>query len=261
MSVSAPVPEEIWQACASHPPLERVEVMRLVRDAQRGDAESLQKVILHNLRYAVQMAKHYAERLPGAEMDDLIGAATVGLIEAVRDFDTGNGAAFLTYARWHVLKHIQKYIRDKYQTVKVSVRAYSKFRNGWAMGASTVDDAETIRLASNAVKAALPVLTPVDLSGNTFGDVGSGGRGTLGGFSATPIDDERRNMMLRVIEDLQPRYRVVMVMRVYDELTSGQIARELGVTHQAVSGIEHYAVAAMKAKLRAIGVLDGSSDA
>jgi len=258
MGRESEIPQCIWEHCRTHPPLPEGQTISLLHKVQHDDDEAaLHRIVEHNLRFVVKMAKQYAARLASAEVSDLVGCGTVGLINAARKFDLSSRVRFLTYAKWHVLQQVQMYVRQKYQVAKVPVRAYYHMRNGRGDSA-TREQESLIRLASNAVRVAVPIHATVDLSGNTFGDVGADGTGSLGGFSATPVDDDHRNHMLSAIESLPPRYRVVMVMRVYDELPGTAIARELGVTHQAVAMTERRATEAVKMHLYIKGVLKES---
>jgi RNA polymerase sigma factor (sigma-70 family) len=252
------IPQGIWEHCRDHPPLPEGQTLSLLHKIQHdGDEQALNRIVEHNLRFVVMQAMKYCRRLKDAEASDLIGVGTVGIINAAKKFDLSSQVRFLTYAKFHLVQQVQLYIREKYQIAKVPVRAYYHMRNGHG-GKETAQQSELSRMAGNAVKAAIPLHEKVDLSGNTFGDVGGDGRGCLGGFSATPIDDDRRNHMLSAIESLPPRWRTVMVMRVYDELSGEDVAKELGVSRQAVLKTERRAAEAVKMHLYIKGVLDRS---
>jgi RNA polymerase sigma factor (sigma-70 family) len=230
----------------------------LLHKVQReGDAAALDRLVEHNLRFVVSVAISYARRLPDVEVTDLIGCGTIGLINAAHKFDPNNGARFLTYAKWHVLQQVHQHLRQVTQTASVPVRDYYHMLN--PSGEPTTPERESLnRMAAHAVAAPAPLHQQVDLSGNTFGDVGSDGNGSHGGFSATPKDDDNRNAMLMVIESLPPRWRTVMVMRVYDELPGEAVARELGVSRQAVLKTERKATEAVRMHLYIKGVLKES---
>jgi RNA polymerase sigma factor (sigma-70 family) len=53
---------------------------------------------VRHLRLVRRLATALRSRLPYLELDDLVSAGTIGLIEAVDRFDTGRGVAFTTFA-------------------------------------------------------------------------------------------------------------------------------------------------------------------
>ena len=61
-----------------------------------GDPAARETIIQHNLRLVAHIAKKYYA-LPG-DQDDLISIGTIGLIKAVRTFDSTRRARFSTYA-------------------------------------------------------------------------------------------------------------------------------------------------------------------
>ena len=67
-------------------PLERVEEEELIRRMAAGDTQARDKLIEHNLRLAVHIAKKYTGS--GVDLDDLISLGSIGLIKAVQ---TGGG--------------------------------------------------------------------------------------------------------------------------------------------------------------------------
>jgi RNA polymerase sigma-B factor len=66
------------------------------------------------------LARHLARRYPaGAERDDLLQVASLGLVKAVERFDPARGAAFASFATPTILGEIKRYFRDYGWTVRV----------------------------------------------------------------------------------------------------------------------------------------------
>src|SRR2546428_34156 len=76
------------------------EELRLVRLAAAGDTQALSSLVAAHLPLAVRCAAPFQR--PGVQLDDLVGDACVGLIEAVGRFDPDRGFRFMTYAVWWV---------------------------------------------------------------------------------------------------------------------------------------------------------------
>jgi RNA polymerase sporulation-specific sigma factor len=77
---------------------------------RRGDRDAESVLVARNLRLVAHVARKFVAT--GADMDDLIGAGSLGLLKAVRTFDPGRGIRFSTYAAICIKHEILMYIRD-----------------------------------------------------------------------------------------------------------------------------------------------------
>ena len=84
--------------------LDSSEIASLVSKAKEGDIEARNKVVLHNLRFVVTVAKQFQHR--GIPLMDLISCGNAGLIKAVEKFDPERGVAFISYAVWWIKQAI-----------------------------------------------------------------------------------------------------------------------------------------------------------
>jgi RNA polymerase nonessential primary-like sigma factor len=95
---------------------EEVHYSRLVR---QGDFAARQKMIEHNLRLVVNIAKHYTGR--GLQLLDLIEEGNLGLIHALEKFDPERGFRFSTYATWWIRQGIERAIMIQSRTIRLPV--------------------------------------------------------------------------------------------------------------------------------------------
>lgn len=97
-------------------PAEELETARRVR---QGDFVARQKMIEHNLRLVVNIAKHYLNR--GIPLLDLIEEGNLGLIHALEKFDPERGFRFSTYATWWIRQSIERGIMNQSRTIRLPV--------------------------------------------------------------------------------------------------------------------------------------------
>lgn len=89
------------------------------RLARQGDEAARQKMIEHNLRLVVNIAKHYLNR--GMPLLDLVEEGNLGLIHALDKFDPERGFRFSTYATWWIRQNIERAIMNQSRTIRLPV--------------------------------------------------------------------------------------------------------------------------------------------
>src|SRR5258708_5160381 len=84
------------EAADKLPVLPAKEQLRLVRKAQAGDRKAREKLIKHNLRYIIMIARKW--RMGVSETQDLVAEGMMGLDHAITEFDFRRGVKLMTYA-------------------------------------------------------------------------------------------------------------------------------------------------------------------
>ena len=96
-------------------PLDQEEEKLLVGKYMQGDATAKSKLIEHNLRLVVYIAKKFENT--NVDIEDLISVGTIGLIKAVNSFDEAKQIKLATYASRcienEILMHLRKVVKTR----------------------------------------------------------------------------------------------------------------------------------------------------
>lgn len=90
-------------------PLSPEEEADLVARIAEGDTPARDKLIEHNLRLVVYLAKKFENT--GIELEDLVSVGTIGLIKAVNSFEPSKKIKLATYASRCIENEILMYLR------------------------------------------------------------------------------------------------------------------------------------------------------
>lgn len=110
------------------PPLSKEEEDRCLQLLATGDENARSKLIEHNLRLVVYIARKFENT--GINIEDLISIGTIGLIKAVNTFDTDRKIKLATYASRCIENEILMYLR-KNSRVKTEVSLEEPLNVDW----------------------------------------------------------------------------------------------------------------------------------
>ncbi|MDO4566509.1 MAG: RNA polymerase sporulation sigma factor SigE [Oscillospiraceae bacterium] len=91
------------------PPITKEEERQAFEELQAGSEEAREKLITHNLRLVVYIAKKFEST--GVNVEDLISIGTIGLIKAVNTFSPEKNIKLATYASRCIENEILMYLR------------------------------------------------------------------------------------------------------------------------------------------------------
>jgi RNA polymerase sigma factor for flagellar operon FliA len=217
------------------------------------------------------IASRIAIRLPPhIDLNDLINAGVIGLIDAIEKFDASKQIKFKTYAEFRIRGAILDELRSM-DWVPRSVRqkarkvedAYSKLEYNLGRPASDEEVAQEMSIDMESFYRLLSETASVSLL--SLDDLGEDDTDlSKRNLLEYIIQDERdwpshkiryaevRDMVAKAIQSLPEKERMVISLYYYDELTMKEIGHVLKFTESRVSQIHTKAVLRLRSKMQKI---------
>ena len=103
----------------SIPALSTEEEVALAKNLKdENDLGAAKKLIMHNLRYVVFIAKSYSGY--GLNLSDLIQEGNIGLMKAVKKYDPEKNLKLITFAVYSIKSEIHEFVIKNWKIVKVA---------------------------------------------------------------------------------------------------------------------------------------------
>lgn len=201
------------------PPLSKEEEAKAFAELAEDSSGAREKLIVHNLRLVVYIAKKFEST--GTGVEDLISIGTIGLIKAVNTFRPDKKIKLATYASRCIENEILMYLRKNNKT-KLEVSIDEPLNVDW--------DGNELLLS--------------DILG-TDEDVISRG-----------IENEvEKRLLYKAIEKLNTREKVIVEMRYGlnnvdgEEMTQKEVADSLGISQSYISRLEKKIIKRLKREI------------
>lgn len=211
-------------------------------------------------------AREVASRVGSAvELDELISAGALGLVQALECFDLSRGLAFSTYASRRVHGAILDELRSRdWRPRSVRVRSRQIQATVARIEGETGRAAEPAAVAE-AMGIDLETYWRWSSDANTGGAISleADGRDEHGSVAETLPDPEAElpdtllthqetiDQVREALESLPERERTVLALYYYEELNQRQIAEVLHVTESRVSQIRSQAIRRLRQRMAA----------
>jgi RNA polymerase sigma factor for flagellar operon FliA len=229
-----------------------------------ADEEHLLLEQLPQVRY---IARRIHDRLPShIQLDDLVQAGILGLIEALHKYDPSKNVELKTYAKHRIQGAILDSLRDLdwsprplRKKARQLEQAHQRLRARLGRPATEPELAEELGVELGDLQRLLGDLRGLDLGSlqDEFTESGQE-RGTLAakpeGTDPEPfsrcLQGELRNLLTRAVGELAPRERQVLSLYYFEELTMKEVGAVLGVGEARVSQIHSAALVRLRARMR-----------
>ena len=199
-------------------PLSKEEEERYVNMFLNGDMTARDKLIEHNLRLVVFLAKKYENTK--IDLEDLVSIGTIGLIKGVNTFQNDKNIKLATYASRCIANEILMYIRkNKRRKTEISL-----------------EDALNYDSEGNELHLEDVMGTDSDLVADEY------------------ESKEEKILLERELKNLDSRDKEIMIMRygLYNtkEYTQKEVADKLSISQSYISRIEKKVIKKLKTLLR-----------
>ncbi len=225
-----------------------------------------ERVLLEHLPIVRFLARRIHERLPQhVDIEDLVSAGVVGLMDAFQKFDPGKKVQFRSYAQFRIrgaildslrtLDWSPRELRRKGRAVEEAIRVLTA-RAGHAPGEAEV--AAEMGLSLEEYQQLLGDLKGLEIGTLHMERNEDSGEEELAYVPGRPDEDplfrclrgELEERLSDAIAHLPDRERLVMTLYYYEEMTMREIGLALGVVESRVSQVHASAVVHLRSALK-----------
>lgn len=235
------------------------ETITLIRSAHAGDKRARDTLVTENVGLVWSVVRRFTGR--GVELDDLFQIGSIGLMKAIDKFDESYEVKFSTYAVPMITGEIKRFLRDDgmikvSRTLKETAGRAARVREalGGKLGRDpTLEEiSEVLEIQVEELAAAMEAGTEVESLYKTIYH-GDGSAICLIDKLEEEGDEEEvvinQIVVRKLLQDLSPDERKIIIMRYYMDKTQTQIAGEMGISQVQVSRLEKRILTSMRKKL------------
>tara|TARA_B100001094_G_C18073651_1_gene741437 strand:- start:437 stop:1195 length:759 start_codon:yes stop_codon:yes gene_type:complete len=245
-------------------------VKRYKQDTQGVDGKLRDQLIMDYAPLIRFVAQRIAARLPSnIDIDDLISAGVIGLMDAIEKYDPSRDNKFKTYAEFRIRGAIldelrsqdwvPRSVRDKAKRIE---KTYAELEQklGRAVTDQEISEALGVKLEEYyeimAKVKAVTLLSIDELSGPNQNDKKSLLECLENVGSKNPFTQLKskgvRELLVKNIEELPEKQKLVLSLYYYEDLNLKEIGRILEVTESRVSQLHTQAVEKLRSRLKPI---------
>lgn len=242
------------------------EATKLWEACRAGDADARDRLVADNLALVHHVARKIRRSVGDAvELQDLVSAGSMGLVQAVETFDFTRGLAFSTFAapriRGAILDELRRWDHAP-RSVRRKQRTLAKVTEQLAAELGRVPDAAEIAAAlevdvttvhdwqASAEEAVhVPLDRPADSSDGQVAPLDYVAGMTADDIEAGVNAQQEARLLRAHIMQLRERERAVLALYYFKQLKMHEIAQVLGLTESRISQIRTKALATLRERM------------
>ena len=241
-----------------------------VKFKENNDLDAARQLVLSQLRFVVHIARTYSGY--GLPLADIIQEGNVGLMKAVKKFDTDKGVRLVTYAVHWIRAEIHEFVFDNWKIVKVATtkaqrKLFFKLRNskkkiGWLTNDEKSLIANDLGVKTRDVETMEQRLASKDVLFDRPED-GNDSYVSPAGFLPAPNSDPSRlvekenwlesniELLSEAMDNLDNRSKEVLKLRwlTEEKVTLKELAKKFNVSLERVRQIEEQAILDLREQL------------
>lgn len=227
--------------------------------AQNGSEEAMSKIVQNNSGLIWSIVNRFTNR--GHTKEDIYQIGCIGLIKAIKRFDTNYNVKITTYSVPYIIGEIKRFIRDdgpikisrsiKELSYKINeIQRQANMKKGEEL--TIAELAKRLDVEREDIVMALEASKKLESIDEELYDENNGGESKISRIKTD--NDESNNIIDKIcvkelISELNEREKQIIILRYYKDKTQTEVAKSLGITQVQVSRIEKKILLEMRKKI------------
>ena len=214
----------------------------LLERLKKGDKAAEDELVEENMGLVMSAAKKFTNR--GYDFEELAQVGAMGLIKAVKRFDTTYDVRFSTYAVPMIMGEIRRFLRDD-GLIKISRKIKENAIKGWRaeelLRRELKREPTINEISQKCGVTTEELLEAFDAAAYPESIYYEGEDSPVGERLKAPDNENiiiNKLMIRTMLDKLDKRERQIIVLRYFKEKTQSQVAQIVGVSQVQVSRIE-----------------------
>lgn len=234
---------------------------------RKRDESELERVIQEQLPQVRYIARRIHERLPRhVQLEDLVHAGIIGLIDAVHKFDAGRNVQFKSYAKFRIrgaildsLRELDWSPRDLRRKARKIEETASTLGTRLGRAATETEIAAELGMTLADFQSLVGDLEGLDLGSLQIESSGEGREEDLCEYIPSDpehspyylcLRSEMKGLLASAISTLNDREQQVLSLYYFEELTMKEVGAVLGIGESRVSQIHSLALIRLRAQIQ-----------
>ena len=226
---------------------------------QKGNKEILGSIVEKNSGLVWSIVKRFLGR--GYDKEELYQVGCIGLIKAIKRFDTSLELKLSTYAVPYIMGEIKRFIRDdnpikisrSLKELAVKIKEIQKEYlsvNGKEISIDIIS--KKLKVSNEEITMALEIDNPIESINEESYSSGMNSKAKINKISNGKNEEElvvEKMCISSIIEKLNDKEKQIILLRYYRDKTQTEVAKLLGISQVQISRIEKRILQNMKSEL------------